>query len=359
MVRGRPFAVAMLVVPLLGWLPTASPRYIQQASPEPLGSGESATIGAIADRADTLPRLRSLLVSRRGALVLERYYHGFGTGRLANVKSVSKSIISALVGVAIARGFIPGVDRTLGEYFPSLLADPTHAAKRSITVEDLLTMRSGLESTSSRNYGRWVRSPNWVRFTLAQPLEASPGTTMEYSTGNTHLLSAMLTKATKQSTRQFAQEALATPLGFTLASWPRDPQGIYFGGYEMLLTPRQMMAFGEMYRQRGSVAGRQIVPASWVDASFVPRARSRWSEQVYGYGWWIRPMLGRSAYYAWGFGGQFIVIVPELALVVVTTSAATADDGRRGHRDAVWELIEQVVGAAGGLGSEGPERSPF
>jgi len=121
------------------------------------------------------------------------------------------------VGVALARGAIPGVDSTLGDYFPSLLTKQS-PSKRTISVEDLLTMRSGLESTSGRNYGRWVRSPHWVRHILAQPLEAEPGTAMEYSTGSTHLLSAILTKATKQTTRQFAQDTVATPLGFTLAA---------------------------------------------------------------------------------------------------------------------------------------------
>ena len=107
-------------------------------------------------------------------------------------------------------------------------------------------MRSGLESTSNRNYGAWVQSRTGCS-TLAKPLFAMPGTEMEYSIGNTHLLSAILTKVTKTSTWQFAQDALAKPLGFTLARWPQDPQGIYFGGNDMLLAPRQMLAFGELH----------------------------------------------------------------------------------------------------------------
>ena len=103
---------------------------------------------------------------------------------------------------------------------------------------------------------------------------------MDYSTGSSHLLSAILTKATGKSTWQYAQEVLAKPLGFSLAQWPRDPQGIYFGGNDMLMTPRQMVAFGELYLKKGNVSGRQVVPASWVDASFVPRTRSRWSDQT-------------------------------------------------------------------------------
>jgi CubicO group peptidase (beta-lactamase class C family) len=228
--------------------------------------------------AKDLPRLHSLLVSRRGELVLERYYNGARATRPANIKSASKSLISALVGIAIQRRLIGGVKTPIATYFPELKKD-RDTAKQHITIEDLLTMRSGLETTSNRNYGAWVQSRNWVQHALNRPLLSEPGTQMEYSTGNTHLLSAILTKATGTSTWQFANDTIGRPLGFTIAPWPRDPQGIYFGGNDMLLTPRQMVAFGQLYLDRGHAQGRQIVPESWIDRSFVPRGRSYWSDQ--------------------------------------------------------------------------------
>ena len=307
------------------------------AAPTPLDPA------AIIKAAGELPRLHSLLVSWRGSLVLEHYFNGARASRLANIKSASKSIISALVGIAIGRGHIAGVAQPIAPFFADFLAGESNAAKRGITVEHLLTMRSGLATTSNRNYGAWVQSGNWVRHALNRPLEQPPGAAMEYSTGNTHLLSAILTKASGKSTWQFAQEALARPLGFSLAEWPRDPQGVYFGGNDMLLTPRQMILFGELYLNRGRANGRQIVPEPWVDASFVPRARSNWSEQMYGYGWWVRPVAGVQSYYAWGFGGQFIFVIPELQLVVASTSAATVSDDRRRHRRTVDDLIEQMI----------------
>src|SRR5688572_18191200 len=218
-----------------------------------------------------LDRIHSLLVSRRGSLLVERYYNGTRATTLANIKSASKSIISALVGIAIERGLIKGPRQPIGDYFSSLHGPKVDPRKPRITIEDLLTMRSGLESTSNRYYGSWVQSKNWVQYALDRPLLAEPGTSMDYSTGSTHILSAILTKATGKSTWQFAQEALAKPLGFSLAQWPRDPQGIYFGGNDMLMTPRQMIAFGELYLNDGLVGGRQIVPAAWIDASFVER----------------------------------------------------------------------------------------
>jgi CubicO group peptidase (beta-lactamase class C family) len=289
-----------------------------------------------------LPRLHSLIVSRRGEILLERYYHGARATRPANIKSAAKSIISALVGIAIDRRLIPSVDTPIVKYFPSLAKD-RDPAKQKITIEDLLTMRSGLESTSNRNYGAWVQSRNWVQHALSRPLLSAPGSEMDYSTGNTHLLSATLTQATKSSTWQFANTQLAGPLGFTLAQWPRDPQGIYFGGNDMLMTPRQMLAFGQLYLDRGRVNGRQIVPESWIDRSFVTRARSFWSGQEYGYGWWMRELGGHRAYFAWGFGGQYIFVIPSLDLVVVTTSSSTVAEDRRSHRRNVFDLVEFLV----------------
>ena len=136
-------------------------------------------------------------------------------------------------------------------------------------------MRPGLEGTSNRNYGAWVTSRNWVRHALARPMFAAPGEEMEYSTGNTHLLSAILTQATGKSTWQFANETLAKPLGFSLAQWPRDPQGIYFGGNDMLMTPRQMLAFGELYLNEGLVNGQRVLPARWIQQSCEGRTRNR------------------------------------------------------------------------------------
>jgi CubicO group peptidase (beta-lactamase class C family) len=289
-----------------------------------------------------LPRLHSLIVSRRGEILLERYYNGARAARPANIKSAAKSIISALVGIAIDRRLIPDTGTPIVKYFPALAKD-RDPAKQTITVEDLLTMRSGLETTSNRNYGAWVQSRNWVQHALARPLLNPPGTSMDYSTGNTHLLSAILTQATKSSTRQFANERLAAPLGFTFAPWPQDPQGIYFGGNDMLMTPRQMLAFGQLYLDRGRVKGIQVVPESWIDTSFITRARSFWSDQEYGYGWWMRELAGHRAYFAWGFGGQYIFVIPTLDLVVVSTSSSTVAEDRRSHRRNVFDLVEFLV----------------
>src|SRR5262245_12523378 len=165
---------------------------------------------AIDAAARALPRLRALMVSRGGEVIFEGTYNGARPDTGANIKSASKSIISALVGIAIDRKLIPGVRTPVATYFPDL-NQATDVRKRDITVEHLLAMRSGLEGTSNRNYGAWVTSRDWVRHALARPMFAAPGEEMEYSTGNTHLLSAILTKATKKSTWQFPNETLGRP----------------------------------------------------------------------------------------------------------------------------------------------------
>ena len=305
---------------------------------QPAGGGSELMASA-----SRLPQLRSLLVSRRGQIVSEYYAKGVRPTGLANIKSASKSLIATLVGVAIDRGLIKGLREPIVSWYPDLRQDKD-PRKQHITIEDLLTMRSGLESTSGRNYGRWVQSPNWVRFALTRPMVANPGDGMQYSTGSSHVLSDILTKVTGVSTWQFANDTLARPLGFTLAHWPTDSQGIFFGGNDMLLTPSQMVSIGELYLHRGLVNGKQVVPAPWVDTSCVPRTASVFDgDRKYGYGWWMQDFQGGSACFAWGFGGQYIMVFRDLDLVVVATSSTAVNDERFGYRRQLFELIEQQV----------------
>jgi CubicO group peptidase (beta-lactamase class C family) len=301
-------------------------------------------------RAAELPRLRCLLVARHGRILRERCSRGPGPGAPANVKSVSKSIVSALVGIAVAEGRLRGPEQPIAPFFADeLRGDPR---KAGITVGHLLSMQSGLERTSGGNYGRWVASRNWVRDALARPLVAEPGGPMLYSTGNTHLLSALLTEATGESTWAYARTRLFAPLEVQLPRWPTDPQGIYFGGNEMRLAPRGMVRFGELYRNGGRHGDRQVVPEAWVRASLEPRTRSPWSGHDYGYGWFLAEAGGVPLFYAWGYGGQFIFVLPSLEMTVVTTSDADAERDR-GHLTGIRALLaEELVPAARAGGSE-------
>ncbi len=314
------------------------------AAPSPAGqvtTGIDAT--RLQGQAALLPQLQTLRVVHRGTIVASYDDRPARRTALANVKSVSKSVIAALVGVALAQGHLPALDTPIRRWFPEVAAD-ADVRKRTITLEHLLGMQSGLESTSGPQYGRWVRSRNWVGFVLGRPMVATPGTGMQYSTGSSHLLSAILTRATGRSTHAYAQQALAAPLGFTLARWPRDPQGTFFGGNEMLLTPAQMVAVGELWRNKGRAGQQQVVPEAWVAASCTPRTRSVYDPtREYGLGWWIQDVGGERACFAWGFGGQYIMIFPLLEVVVTATSASTLSDERHGHRAALFDLLRREV----------------
>lgn len=294
--------------------------------------------------ASNMPRLYGVVVSLNGEIILEDYFQGSHRDKLVNIKSASKSVISALVGIAIQYGYIQGVDVPIKDYFGELVIDNFDDEKNNISISDLLTMQSGLRPTSNRNYGVWVFSKDWVNFALSQPMEASPGTIMRYSTGNTHLLSAILTKATGKSTFEFAREYLGESLGFNLAPWPTDPQGIYFGGNDMEMTARQMLQFGELYLNGGQVKEKQILSEDWVMLSLKRHAIStRERGRYYGYGWWLKKMAGYDVKYAWGYGGQYIILVPELNLVIVTTSSSTPHQDRRSHRRALTNIIENDI----------------
>ncbi len=306
----------------------------------PAALTETSFEGAL-QRAEAMPRLHSLLVSQDDDLIVERYFNGARAQDRANIKSVSKSVMSALIGLAIAEGHIESLDQSITDYYPEIATDDR---KRQITIGNLLSMQAGLETTSFYNYGSWVLSDDWVAYALQQPVRAEPGTRLVYSTGNTHLLSDILTAATGRSTLDFARRSLAAPLGFELAPWPQDPNGVYFGGNNMTLTPRQMLSFGSLYLNDGKVGSRQVIPASWVATSFQRRVESpRERGRYYGYGWWIKSMAGFEAPYAWGYGGQFIMLVPELELVVVTTSNSEPGSGRRNHIRSLYLLIEQEI----------------
>jgi len=346
--------VRWLLVPaaLLAWGCDAAPAGQAQPPPDrradmPTRGLDQATMARTVAMAERLPRIRALLVLRDGQVVAEhRFNGGPPLDRPVNIKSASKSVISALVGIAIQRGVLRGVDQpvvsVLGNDAPAR-PDPRLAR---VTVGNLLSMQAGLERTSGAFYGRWVSSPNWVRFALARPFVDEPGGGMLYSTGNTHLLSAMLTRASGQSTLALAREWLGQPLGITIPPWPADPQGIYFGGNEMRLSPRALARFGELYRLGGIVDGRRILPAAWVEQSWTPRTVSPWSGGEYGYGWFIGQAAGHPVRFAWGYGGQMVYVLPDLKLTIVMTSDPNGSrDGE--HIAALHRLLgEGIVPAA-------------
>jgi CubicO group peptidase (beta-lactamase class C family) len=322
------------------------PPLDRRASPATVGL-DSILLAEAVERAGRQSKLHNMIVARHGDVVVERNFRGPGLNQPANVKSVSKSLLAAVVGAAIREGHLEGPDAAigpfLGEDFPPATQGegPEDDPRWSVTLGQLLSMSSGLESTSFGNYGAWVASSHWVRSALARPMAFEPGTRMLYSTGNSHLVSALLTRATGTSTHAFAREALAEPLGIQLPPWPRDAQGIYFGGNDMLISPRGLLRFGEMYRNGGLYDDRQILPREWIEESWTIRVRSRRDGNGYGLGWWARDSNAYEVRFAWGYGGQFLFIVPELELTVVFTSDPWSRE--RGHNGVLHRLLDDYL----------------
>ncbi len=311
-----------------------------------LASQENPALIANLDRAERLEPLETVIVAHRGAIVAERGYRGHATAAPTSIMSASKSVISALVGIAIAKGVLDGPDQPIAPLLTDDLPANPDPRLRAITIGNLLSMQAGLGSTSGAQYGAWVSSRNWVRTALAQPFEDEPGGRMVYSTGSTHLLSAILTRRTGRSTLDLARDWLGPLEGFSIAAWERDPQGIHVGGNLMAMSPKSLLAFGELYRLGGlTPGGRQLIPAEWIAASWAPRTASRYTGDGYGYGWFLRDIAGEVVRYSWGYGGQMLYIVPRLELTVVMTSSVNAPSSRTGHRDDLHALLGEIIGA--------------
>ena len=344
-------------VPESGTLTTSAPTrsILASASAPPRTVGfDTRRLNGLEKAAEALPQLHSLMVARDGEVALERSFRGPGLDRPANIKSASKTVLATVAGLAISKGILDGLDQAVAPLLAQLPggappdADPRVAA---VTIEHLLSMRAGLQSTSGRNYGAWAVSSDPVRHALTRPMVDRPGGAMIYSTGTSHLLSAALTVAGGRSTLALARGLLGDPLGISIPAWPRDPKGIFYGGNDMLLSPRDLFAFGELHRRGGWVGGAQLLDPAWIADAWTPRGRSRWSGDGYGLGWWLRRVRGEKGShdvrYAWGYGGQMLFVVPDLGVTAVMLSESDPSRTRRGHARSLHALLrDHVIPAA-------------
>ena len=298
---------------------------------------------AVADSARALPQLHSLVVAVDGETVLAEAFRGPGLDAPANVKSVSKSIVALLLGAAIDRGVVPSVEATLGDVAPRLIPDSADSRVADLTLENLVTLRAGLERTSGGNYGEWVSSSNWVADALSRPFVADPGGRMLYSTGSFHVLGAALAEASGEDLHSLARDWLGEPLGIEIPPWTRDPQGYYLGGNEMALTPRAMLRIGEMLRQDGVWEGQQVLPRDWVRASLAPATRSPFSGLSYGYGWFLREEPQGRLALARGYGGQVIATTYGGSVTLAITSDPTQPARSEGYFGDLMSFIESEV----------------
>jgi CubicO group peptidase (beta-lactamase class C family) len=268
--------------------------------------------------------VRAALLVKDGTIVYEYYGTGDNTETKYSLYSCTKSVTSAAVGLAIEQELLPGVNSKLADFFPDL-ADPE---KEDITIAHLLNLTSGIEWKESVSSGillEWMLADNQVDYVLNKKMVGQPGEAFNYNSGNTQLLAAILEKVTGQSEADYVRENILTPIGIGDVSWWEDAQGITFGGFGIWLTAREAARFGQLYLNEGRWGEQQIIPADWVKLSTVPQGPT----DFYGYNWWIdvpEPDQQFRMYYASGFGGQHIIIVPEYQMVAVVMSMGVTDD---------------------------------
>lgn len=279
--------------------------------------------------------LRSCLIYRGHQLVFEHYRNGPVKEQIAKTNSVTKSFLSALICIAFDRGLLPSPDTPIRTFFPQLDAD-SDERKREITLRHLLTMSGGWNWTEfgeHHSFPRMTRSRDWVRFALEQPMADRPGDRMEYNSGSSQLLSAILVQAAGMPVDRFAEEHLFGPLGIDTYRWEQDPQGIHTGGFGLWLRPSDMLKFGLLYLRQGVWNGRQLISRERLEESVRPAIDVEAPHRgCYAWHWWTDVYTGdRNSsfefFYARGYGGQFIYVIPSLETVVVLT-----DDKRKRDR---------------------------
>jgi len=292
----------------------------------------------------TMPSVLSFMVVRHGRIVYEKYYRGNNQDSPVVVYSVTKSVISALTGIAIREGYLANIAQKLTDIFPQYFNGNSDPRKREITLKHLLTMTAGLEVADDE---AWMKSTDGCKYVIDRPLVHNPGQKFDYNNGLTNLMSVILTKTTGMTTREFADKHLFGPLGITNYTWARGPQGYYIGGWGLRLTPRDMAKFGYLYLREGMYNGQQIVPRQWVQESVSLHSYPEKTDG-YGYAWWLDTLEDRmhnkkyQAFLALGYGGQFIWVVPELDIVNVITVKEESPEDRPEYSD-VWHLIHNYV----------------
>ena len=324
----RALAAALLVV--VAALPTAAQEWpgrdwpVSTPEQEGMSSAALARLVAFGQTGD----IDSLLVIRHGRVVLDATYAPFRDGLKHRLNSATKSVVSTLVAIALADGALKGTDQKLVDLLPGRTIANLDADKQAITLQHLLDMTSGLEwpeglSGLPTRIIAMEQSPDWVQHVLDSKMATPPGARFNYSSGGSHLLSAILSQATGKSALDYARNKLFGPLGISDVTWRADPQGVSIGGYGLYLKPHDAARLGYLYLRDGVWQGRRIVPAAWIAAirNADVDMRESWATELrYGRQFWVIPK--RNIFMMVGFDRQLVMVMPRLDMVVVTTGSA-------------------------------------
>ncbi|MBZ0318941.1 MAG: beta-lactamase family protein [Anaerolineae bacterium] len=308
-----------------------------------LDSAQLMDVLKIMEEGEKTSTINSVLVIRHGYIVLDASVAPFRTDAPHQLYSVTKSFMATLVGIAIDKGYIEGVDQSIWDFFDASSTAAMDERKQSIVLENLLTMTSGLnvQNISNDMYALGPDDPSWIQFVLDQEMVAEPGTQFDYSDSVAQLTSAIISQATGRSAADFAQEHLFAPLGITNTTWSADPQGVSIGGDAFNATPYDMAKLGYLYLHGGEWDGQQIVSSDWVTTATTLYECSDCPS--YGYYWWLPDPANLAPgipnyYWAGGYAGQNIIVFPDKDLIIVFTGGAFTDDDNS-------QIIESIIPA--------------
>lgn len=315
------------------------------------GSPELVEEGVL--RAGRSPRFTSLLVAKDGRLVVEEYFGAGHPDTLNDVRSVTKSVVSALAGAALARGDLGSLEDPAVGYLGPLTGD-LDDEKHGITVRHLLTMTAGFEwdETDGESYREWIESGDHLHHLLEKPLADSPGRRFRYNSAAAHLLGVVLEQATGMRLPDLAEQALFAPMGVADARWEALGPAFSNGGSGLRLRSRDLARLGQLFLQKGVSGQRRLLPASWVERSTSAHKNTRVSigplrDAQYGFLWWTVSAAREPLYLALGYGGQYVVVAPWLNLVVVATNDwyGAGDDAWFYEQETMAVILDHIVPA--------------
>jgi CubicO group peptidase (beta-lactamase class C family) len=290
--------------------------------------------------------LYSVVIIKNDKTIFGEYYHDMTEEDLFHIQSQTKSIVAILIGIAIEEGHIKSVDQKISDFFPELLKD---TSKSKITIKHLLDQTSGLQEYEWPKILEWLNNENPTKFILSQPLASTPGTKFQYNTAATHILSAILSKATKTSTASYANDHLFKPLGITDYQWARLNDGYDDGGgVAVSMKTEDMAKIGNMLLHKGNWNGRQLVPEKWIKQLFsLEKDKAPWGlpGSVYGLCWYNGTFKGQAVHYTMGYGGQYIFIFPDLQMVIAVNHDNKVQDANGQSRIFMNKYLPIIVDA--------------
>ncbi|MFB5760383.1 serine hydrolase domain-containing protein [Paenibacillus medicaginis] len=273
-------------------------------------------------------KVYSCLISVDNEIVYQFFKNKKMEKKQHKINSCTKSVTSCLIGIAFERGHIPDLSTPISTYFPSLL-DDLDQRKQLITIDHLLTMTAGFDWPEMGEWGGWphmIHSTNWVKYVLERPLLTEPGETMNYNSGCSQLLLAILQKTTGQSARDFAVRHLFSHLGCNDFIWHEDPQGVNIGGFGLHMTVQNLHKFGSLYLNKGKWGKKQLLSEEWIARTTEPEHLTYPAFGHYGRHWWVSQASNIGTYYfAMGMGGQYCCVVPSLGMNITITSDTYGD----------------------------------